>query len=729
MSDNPDPTSGERPADDPDQRPTNRQWAVGSGDSRIGKVFGGRYRIEDRIGAGGMGVVYRARQTGLDRSVVVKVLTQERLQDDTSLQRFEREAKSLSRLDHLNIVTVYDFGREGELTYLAMEYVDGVELHSLIEQQGWLSMNLFSTIASQILDGVGHAHSNGLVHRDLKPSNIMLTERDESPYFVKLLDFGLAKLVSGDVDVTQKDSILGSIPYLSPEQIAGSDIDQRVDVYSLGIVFYYMLTGRKPFRGSEASIVYDQVHSEPPPITLHLPDNSRVPKPVTELIHACLAKSPDNRPDSAYAVLERLQAVTNAFQPPSSGSHRRPSSAPASDASGSREQAASSEYVENPQTQNSSQHGDSAQAPRSSDGGAPGQSTPTNQPTANVDESGADESTGGSNSGLIIGVVVGLMLAGTAAGTYYLTSQSSGDSSSSRASSEKSDSFGEKLSQVDSLIEEKKFSTASSELDTLAAEASGDQQSQKIESRRQQLRAARLFAKADRQQQTGDIDKAISTYSELLEILPDFRDASDRLSELEAYGEVTLETDREAEVEIDGDRVGESPVTSALAPGEHEVTVETDEGDTWSDTVTVGEDEMVTLEPEFEQDRGGGGSAPSRGGSGGRAEADDSTAAGGTEPSSQGGSAPSGGEAVSASGSEEGSESDDDEKQASESDDDGKQDSKSTGAKSASDDSSEASGGDDSVLLESGSEESSETDSKSTSPDDDGDDTELLPVN
>jgi serine/threonine protein kinase len=727
MSDNPDPTSGDRPASDLDQKTTKRQSAVGSGDSRIGKVFGGRYRIEDRIGAGGMGVVYRARQTGLDRPVVVKVLTQERLQDQTSLQRFEREAKSLSRLDHLNIVTVYDFGREGDLTYLAMEYVDGVELHSLIEQQGWLSMNLFSTIASQILDGVGHAHSNGLVHRDLKPSNIMLTERDESPYFVKLLDFGLAKLVSGDVDVTQKDSILGSIPYLSPEQIAGSDIDQRVDVYSLGVVFYYMLTGRKPFRGSEASIVYDQVHSEPPPITLHLPDNSRVPQPVVDLIHTCLAKNPDNRPDSAYAVLEKLQSVTNSFQPPSSGNHRRPTTGPVSDVSGSPQQPASSDYVDGPQTQKPDQSGTRGEAPSSHDGGAPGRPSPTGQPTGSVADSDSEQSDDGANSGLIIGVVVGLLLAGTAAGTYYLTSRPSGDSSSGQAAAEESDSFDERLSKVDSLIDEQKFSTASSKLDTLAAEASGDDQTGQIESRRQKLQAARLYAKAERQRQTGDIDKAIATYSELLDIVPDFRDASDRRAELEAYGEVSLETDREAEVEIDGEQVGEAPVTKALEPGDYKVVVETDDGDSWSETVTVGEDEAVSLEPEFAEDRGGGRrTAPSPGGSGGRAATDEPTASGGTEPSSEGGSEPSGSETDDAPDDEGSEESEStggtpDEESPEESESEG-------GAQASGDDSSESSGGDDSVLLDSESDGPSNTSDEPSSSDDDGDDTELLPV-
>ncbi len=588
MTDEPDPDAGNRPADDSGRRTARHHSSAETSDSRIGKVFGGRYRIEDRIGAGGMGVVYLARHTSLDRPVVVKVLTQERLQDETSLQRFEREAKSLSRLDHLNIVTVYDFGREGDLSYLAMEYVDGVELHALIEQQGWLSMNLFAPIASQILDGVGHAHNKGLVHRDLKPSNIMLTERDESPYFVKLLDFGLAKLVSGDIDVTQKDSILGSIPYLSPEQIAGSDIDQRVDVYSLGVVFYYMLTGRKPFRGSEASIVYDQVHSEPPPISLHLPDNSRVPKPVTELIHECLAKHPDNRPDSAYDVLDRLQAVTSEFRPPSSGSHRAPSDRSSPDGG----QPISSEYVGDHDTRDPRREATERGGSAASQSGA--------QPAASEDRGGGS---GLSIGWLVGGILFGLLMAATAVGTWSLASSSSDDASAAATeSTDESESVDARLDRIDGLIDDQKFSTASSRLDALAAEADGDESREQIEQRRERLEAARLYAEAKRQRETGEIEEAIATYAALLEVAPNYRDTTARLAELEAYGKLAVESDEAATLRIDDNTVGEPPLTTPIPPGEHEVVAESDEGASWSSSVTVDENETVSLTPSFDDD-------------------------------------------------------------------------------------------------------------------------------
>ncbi|MFB6374717.1 MAG: serine/threonine-protein kinase, partial [Bradymonadaceae bacterium] len=240
-------------------------------DPNLGAVFDDRYRIDEQIGVGGMGVVYRAVHTGLDRDVVVKLLSRDHLENEAAVQRFRREARTLGRLDHPNIVSVYDFGYEDDVSYIVMEYVDGERLDEIVQREGPLGPGRFFLLASQILDAVGQAHREGLAHRDLKPANVMVVDGGNRADSVKVLDFGLAKLVSGENDVTKQQSLVGSMPYLSPEQIRGDEIDQRIDVYALGILFYYMLAGRKPFRGKNASIIYDQVHSEPPPLQLHVP--------------------------------------------------------------------------------------------------------------------------------------------------------------------------------------------------------------------------------------------------------------------------------------------------------------------------------------------------------------------------------------------------------------------------------------------------------------------------
>jgi serine/threonine protein kinase len=282
-------------------------------DPYIGECFGGRYEIIERIGSGGVGLVYLAQQRELERDVVVKILDRRASQSESAHQRFLREAKGLSQFDHSHIVTVFDFGREGETPYLVMEYIDGIGLDELIaEYPDGMPMRLFGPIANQILDAVGEAHTQGVVHRDLKPSNIMLTERRGYPNFVKVLDFGLAKLLGDNSDVTAEDKLVGTIAYLSPEQIKGDERDERVDVYALGVVFYYMLTGQKPFRGEDHRVLYEHVNTSAPPLELNLPDDHDVPVEVIELVDLALRKRPDQRPRSAVHMRQRLLDSSNA---------------------------------------------------------------------------------------------------------------------------------------------------------------------------------------------------------------------------------------------------------------------------------------------------------------------------------------------------------------------------------------------------------------------------------
>lgn len=273
-------------------------------DPYIGRVLGRKYKLKERIGEGGMGIVYLAEQAELGRSVVVKLLNQKSLTKESAIARFRREARGLSRFDHNHIVTIHDFGYEGELSYIVMEYVDGVQLRDLVRHKEGLNLDLFCRIAGQILDAVGEAHNEGIIHRDLKPSNIMLTEKRSEPYFVKVLDFGLAKLVSGDSDVTAQNKVVGSMAYLAPEQIVGDDVDQRADVYALGIVFYFMLTGEKPFSGNGKSLLYAQVHKAPPSLASKLGPTHAIPERMVQLIEACMRKNPAERPKDANVLFD-----------------------------------------------------------------------------------------------------------------------------------------------------------------------------------------------------------------------------------------------------------------------------------------------------------------------------------------------------------------------------------------------------------------------------------------
>jgi len=277
----------------------------------VGETIADRYVIEKAIGKGGMGVVYLARQQPLDRLVVVKVLRTHLVEDDEAIARFEREAQGLSKLQHPNIVTIHDFGWDGDQAFIVMEYVDGETLSVRARREGPLRLVSFLNIAAQLLQGIGAAHSQGLLHRDIKPANIMLQRQADQHDVVKILDFGLAKLSTGENSVTKEQSLVGSAGFLAPEQIVGLDVDHRLDIYAMGVLFYYMLTGRRPFKADgEASLLYKTVHERPIPLAEALPQGHDIPEGVIEVVHTCLKKNPDRRPGSAREVLEMLAQHT-----------------------------------------------------------------------------------------------------------------------------------------------------------------------------------------------------------------------------------------------------------------------------------------------------------------------------------------------------------------------------------------------------------------------------------
>lgn len=278
------------------------------GDPLIGQRLGGKYTIERLIGRGGMGHVYSATapEGGSPRNVVVKMIAPPLAQQPQALARFEREAKRLDGLRHSNIVEMYDYGREGGRAYIVMEFVDGELLSDYMGRKGRLTLAEFVPIAAQILKGVGHAHSRDLMIRDIKPANVMLCERKGRANFVKIIDFGLAKMLEGDEDIT-KQHFIGTSGYLSPEQIKGMDIDLRVDVYALGVLFYHMLSGRMPFEAeNDTTLLYKHVHEFPTPLSEILPADHNVPDELVHLIHDCLEKDPNGRPRDANEIVEKL---------------------------------------------------------------------------------------------------------------------------------------------------------------------------------------------------------------------------------------------------------------------------------------------------------------------------------------------------------------------------------------------------------------------------------------
>jgi serine/threonine-protein kinase len=278
--------------------------------SLVGRTFFGEYTITKKLGEGGMGAVYLARQNAIDQNVALKVLHARAAESNEIVQRFHREAKVISMLSHPNIVRVFIFGRtEDDLLYLVMEFVRGRELRDRLDEVGALDELLAIKIMKQACSALAEAHDLGIIHRDLKPDNILLTEFRGENNFVKILDFGIAKLNEPEgkpaQKLTQAGIVYGTPEYLSPEQAQALDLDQRTDIYSLGCILYELITGQVPFTDKNpVQILTKHVFEEPPKPSAVAP--GKVAATMESIIMKAIAKNPDDRYDGAMSMFEAL---------------------------------------------------------------------------------------------------------------------------------------------------------------------------------------------------------------------------------------------------------------------------------------------------------------------------------------------------------------------------------------------------------------------------------------
>ena len=286
--------------------------------------FLGRYKLLGQLGSGGMSTVYLGEHVLMQRRVAIKVLPKQRVTDTSYLARFHREARAAASLDHPNIVRAYDVDNEGDIHYLVMEFVDGRDLQQTVKMEGPLDFVLAADYIRQAAEGLGHAHSNGLIHRDVKPANLLVDRKS----VVKVLDLGLARFTDEDhasLTVQYDENVLGTADYLAPEQAIDSHgVDARADIYSLGCAFYFLLTGHPPFAdGTLPQRLMAHQKQQPPPIVKERP---KTPADLAEICTKMMAKKPADRYQSMNDVAQALRRWLHDHGLGSSGSGLSPGS-------------------------------------------------------------------------------------------------------------------------------------------------------------------------------------------------------------------------------------------------------------------------------------------------------------------------------------------------------------------------------------------------------------------
>jgi len=269
-------------------------------DALVDKVFGG-CRLIKKIGEGGMGVVYLAHHLALNKNVAVKILPPSFAMEEERVKRFVREARSAAQLEHSNIIQIYNIAKHEDFYFIVMQYADGESLARAIKREGKIKVLEALDIIRDVASALAVAHRKNIVHRDIKPENIMINSNGE----IKLMDFGLARVLDVASNLSRTGDILGTPYYLSPEQAQGQKVDGRADIYSLGVTLYYMLSGKKPFEGDTTlAIILKHINEKPPLITQ---TNPEIPECVSNVINKMLEKNPDRtmfRPET-----ERVQAA------------------------------------------------------------------------------------------------------------------------------------------------------------------------------------------------------------------------------------------------------------------------------------------------------------------------------------------------------------------------------------------------------------------------------------
>jgi eukaryotic-like serine/threonine-protein kinase len=301
----------------------------------------GRYQIRGVLGKGAMGLVYDGHDPKLDRRVAIKTILTRTLDEATARHysmRFRREVRAVARLSHANIVQVYDFGNEGDLAYIVMEYIQGRELKDCFDAKEPFDLKTIFRLMTELLGALECAHEAGVIHRDVKPANVMV----DAGGHAKLTDFGVARVTETDGDqaeATRAGAMIGTLSYMSPEQIQGQTIDRRTDIFSAGIVFYQFLTGQKPFQGTQWELAKKIVQDDPVwPSTL-----MQIPSEIDRVVARALAKLPEHRYQSARSFAESLTRIAEG-KPPEDPNEVLPQSPAASAAPNSPSTEADTEF-------------------------------------------------------------------------------------------------------------------------------------------------------------------------------------------------------------------------------------------------------------------------------------------------------------------------------------------------------------------------------------------------